>query len=130
MLIEDNPADAGLVREALDEHGIEGQLIVIPDGDLAIRWLEALDAGANPCPDLLILDLNLPKRAGHEVLACVRNSAKCREAIAVVLSSSDARRDKEEAARLGASEYIRKPLRLNEFIELGARFRDMLERRG
>jgi DNA-binding response OmpR family regulator len=130
LLVEDNPADAGLVREALDQHAVEGQLIVIPDGDLAIRWLEALDAGTDPCPDLLILDLNLPKRAGQEVLECVRKSVKCASAITVVLSSSDARKDKENAERLGANEYIRKPLRLSEFIALGAVFKAMLERRG
>jgi DNA-binding response OmpR family regulator len=112
------------------EHGVEGELIVIPDGDLAIRWIQGLDAGPEDCPDLLILDLNLPKRAGGEVLECVRQSLKCGSAITVVLSSSDARKDMADAMRLGASEYISKPLRLTEFIQLGARFRVMLEGRG
>lgn len=130
LLIEDNPADAGLVREALEEHGVEGQLVVIPDGDLAIRWIELLDASADPCPDLLILDLNLPKRAGRDVLQHVRNSVKCRSAMLAILSSSDVQKDKADAMRLGASRYIKKPLRLAEFIQLGAVFREMLEGRG
>lgn len=118
------------MREALEEHGIEGELLVISDGDAAIRWIEDLDARPGDCPDLVILDLNLPKRAGREVLECVRKSAKCSTAITIILSSSEAERDKAEAMRLGASRYIRKPLRLGEFIQLGAVFKGMLEGRG
>ena len=117
------------MREALEEHGVEGELVVIPDGEVAIRWIEALDTGADACPDLLILDLNLPKRAGREVLQHVRESVKCRAATVVVLSSSDVEQDRSEAMRLGASRYISKPLRLAEFIQLGAVFREILEQR-
>jgi DNA-binding response OmpR family regulator len=128
-LIEDNPADAGLVREALEEHSVEGELLLIGDGDAAIRWIEELDGRPGNCPDLVILDLNLPKRAGREVLECVRKSVKCSKAITIILSSSDAERDKAEAMRLGASRYLRKPLLLGEFIQLGAVFKAMIEGR-
>ncbi|HEY2843785.1 MAG TPA: response regulator [Bryobacteraceae bacterium] len=126
LLVEDNPADAALVREALAEHGVEGQLVVIADGDKAIQFIEALKTPAD-CPDLLIVDLNLPRRPGSDVLECIRKSAQCRDATVVILSSSDALPDRIEATELGASAYIRKPSRLEEFLKLGATFRAMLE---
>ncbi|HEX5229277.1 MAG TPA: response regulator [Bryobacteraceae bacterium] len=115
------------MREALEQHGVEGELVVIPDGDLAVRWLDALDSSSEACADLVILDLNLPKRAGRDVLQHVRKSVKCRSAVVVILSSSDTHQDQTEAMRLGASRYIKKPLRLAEFIQLGAVFREILE---
>jgi len=124
--VEDNLADAGLVREALEEHGVEGDLLLLNDGDKAIRFVQELDARAVECPELVIVDLNLPKRPGRDVLEVLRKSNNCRDATIVVLSSSDAPQDKAEAFRLGATQYIRKPLRLAEFLELGAIFRDLI----
>ena len=125
--MEDNPADTGLVREALDEHGVECDLVVLGDGEKAIRYIQEFDTLPRECPDLLIVDLNLPKRSGREVLQTMRLSVKCRTAPVVVLSSSDAQRDKLDSARLGANRYIHKPLRLEEFLRLGAVFKAMLE---
>jgi DNA-binding response OmpR family regulator len=127
LLIEDNLADAGLVREALEEHGVEGELLLISDGDQAVRFIQALATTPARCPDLVIVDLNLPKRPGREVLECLRASAECQSATVVVLSSSDAPRDRADALRLGVNRYIRKPLRLDEFLALGATFRGLLE---
>lgn len=127
MLVEDNPADAGLVREALEEHGVEGELLLISDGDRAIRFIQALENRPVNCPDLVIVDLNLPKRPGRDVLEAMRKSPKCGDVTVVVLSSSDAPQDRADAFRLGATRYIRKPLRLDEFLRLGATFREMLE---
>jgi DNA-binding response OmpR family regulator len=59
--VEDNPADAGLIRKALEEHGVEGEL-VIADGESAVKFIQVLDAQAVGCPDLAIVDLNLPKK--------------------------------------------------------------------
>lgn len=127
MLIEDNPADAGLVRTALEEHGVEGELTIIADGESALDFIRDLDLHPDvACPGLVILDLNLPRRPGREVLEAMRNSERCRLIPVLVLSSSDAARDQDDAARLGASGYIRKPTRLEEFLRLGAVFRDAL----
>lgn len=120
--MEDNPADAGLVREALQEHGVTGELIVISDGDEAIGFIAALEAQPVPCPDLVIIDLNL--------LKAMRQSGKCGRATTLIFSSSDVESDKIEAKRLGANRYLRKPLRLEEFFNLGAVFREMLEDMG
>jgi len=125
--VEDNPADAGLVREALQEHGVTGELVLISDGDEAIRFIGTLDAEPVACPDLVIIDLNLPKSPGLEVMQTIRQSPKCRNATVLIFSSSDVESDKMEAQRLGASRYIRKPLRLEEFFQLGAVFKEILE---
>lgn len=128
LVVEDNPADAGLIRKALEEHGVEGVVTHIIDGETAIAFIEAVDADQLDCPDLAIIDLNLPKRPGQDVLERMRQSAKCREIPVVILSSSDAKRDVVDAERLRASQYIRKPTRLEEFLRLGTVFKDALDR--
>jgi DNA-binding response OmpR family regulator len=117
-----------LIREALEQHGIDGELIVLSDGEAAVHFIESLDAQRAECPDLVILDLNLPKKTGREVLECVRQSVTCRRAPVAILSSSDTADDRAETTRLGASRYIRKPMRLREFLSLGAIFKTMLGR--
>lgn len=126
LIAEDNPADVGLVREALEEHGVEGQLMVVTDGQQAIRVIEDIESQWVPCPNLFIIDLSLPKHPGREVLESLRRSPKCSQAPVAVLSSSDSQRDRKDADRLGVSRYIRKPSRLEEFIGLGAIFSEML----
>jgi DNA-binding response OmpR family regulator len=124
--VEDNPADAGLVRKALEKHGVEGELTIFADGEKAIQFIQALDTLQAECPDLIIIDLNLPRKPGREVLECVRNTERCRLVPVLILSSSDAREDRADAARFGASRYIQKPSRLEEFLGLGAIFKEAL----
>jgi len=126
LLVEDNPGDATLVRTALEHHEVEGEVILLTDGEKAIGYVEAVDTEDVPCPDLIIIDLNLPKKSGHEVLQRMRLSAKCSQVPILILSSSDAASDRLHAARLGASLYISKPLRLDEFMKLGAIFKEKL----
>jgi CheY-like chemotaxis protein len=125
--VEDNRADAGLVREALEEHGVEGELTVVTDGESAIQLIQDLESQPSSCPDLIIVDLNLPKKPGREVLECIRQSIICRWVPVVVLTSSDAHEDKQDAMRLGARHYLRKPSLLNDFISLGAVFKRIIE---
>lgn len=115
------------MREALEAHGVEGELIIVGDGDKAVRYIHSFDITERECPDLVIIDLNLPKRPGREVLQTLRRSIKCRTAVAVILSSSDAQQDRAESMALGASHYIRKPILLREFLNLGAVLKTMLE---
>ena len=126
LLIEDNPADALLVRKALEEHGVEGELTVLSDGEKAIQFIQSLDAQLIDCPDLVIVDLNLPKKSGREVLESMRRSERCPQIPVIILSSSDAHQDRADADRLGASRYLRKPSRLEEFLSLGAIFKKTL----
>jgi CheY-like chemotaxis protein len=127
LLVEDNPADAGLVRKALEEHGVEGELTIFADGEKAIEFIRRLDLlPALECPHLVIIDLNLPRKSGREVLEALRNSERCRLVPILILSSSDAAQDRADAARLGASRYLAKPTRLEDFLRLGAIFKEAL----
>jgi CheY-like chemotaxis protein len=87
------------------------------DGEQAIDFIEDLEAGApRACPDLVLLDLNLPKAGGRAVLERVRSSPKLRETIVLIMSSSDAPNDRKQAIALGADEYFRKPSSLQQFL--------------
>jgi CheY-like chemotaxis protein len=125
-LIEDNPGDVLLVREALEEYSIRCDVSVIANGERAIDFIDSVDAGEARCPDLVILDLNLPRKPGTDVLRHMRQSPRCNHIPIVVLTSSNSQKDRDDTARLGASRYIRKPSRLDEFIRLGAVFKEML----
>lgn len=126
MLVEDNPADVTLLSEALASQEVETPLFVAHDGDEGIRILDAIDASCIPCPDLIVLDLNLPRTSGFSVLEHVRSSRKCKHKPVVVFSSSDAEEDRERAWRLGASYYLRKPSTLKELMSIGAVLKQIL----
>lgn len=115
------------MREALEEHYVVGDLVIIADGESAIRFIDAIDGLSNKCPDLVITDLNLPRASGFAVLEAMRNSANCKNAVTVVLSSSNQQHEIREAMRLGINRYLQKPIRLQDFLELGATFRQILE---
>lgn len=120
ILAEDNPADVGLVREALREHGIHCELRVISDGEEAVALIDRLDLDMKlPCPDLLLLDLHLPKQDGTEILRHLRSSERCSRMPVVVLTSSDSMRDREKAEYNAALHYFRKPSSLGQFMLLG-----------
>jgi two-component system, chemotaxis family, response regulator Rcp1 len=128
LLVEDNPGDVRLVEEALTEHRVQGELVVLGDGEKAIQFVEELEAKTGPYPELVILDLNLPKRAGTDVLRRIRESAVWNHIPVVILTSSNAPQDRQETARLGANLYIRKPGELAEFLEIGAVLKNFLMR--
>jgi CheY-like chemotaxis protein len=126
LRVEDNRADAGLVLEALEEHATECELTLVTDGESAVKFIQDVEGGEIPYPDLVILDLNLPRVPGLEVLAYIRASQAFGQVPVVILSSSDAHKDREAAAWMGATRYIRKPSRLAEFIKLGDVFKELL----
>jgi CheY-like chemotaxis protein len=128
LLVEDNPADIDLVEEALEEAQFDCRLHIMRDGVRAIEFLERLDADPDhPPPDLVLLDLNLPKIGGEEVLRRVRMSPKCEGVKVLIISSSDAPADRERMMKLGASDYFRKPSGLAQFMLLGPKVRAMIE---
>jgi len=128
LLAEDNPADVYLVREALQEHGVACPLRVASDGREVLQLLSHLDLEpeANHVV-LIILDLNLPRHDGIEILQKLRETPRLSHIPVVVLTSSDSPRDREVATRLGAARYLRKPSNLEQFLNLGAVFKDLLE---
>ena len=127
LLAEDNPADVYLIREALREHGIDFNLQVAEDGKEVLSFL-AGESGSVPqiSPQLIILDLNLPRHDGIEILQQVRSTARLSQVPVVVLTSSDSPRDRTIATELGATRYLRKPSNLEQFLELGAVFKQLL----
>jgi len=126
LLVEDSAADIGLVREALQEHYVRCELTVIMNGELAVKFLDEIDAGKHPCPALFIIDLNLPRKPGKVVLERIRASRTCEKIPVIVLTSSDSQKDRDDVANLSPSRYIRKPSRLKDFVQLGALFRQIL----
>lgn len=120
LLAEDSPADIYLVKEAVRHANLNCEVHVVRDGDEAMQFLESVDRDETvDCPDLLLLDLNLPKRTGDEILARLRESPRCGKVPVVILTSSSSRQDRDEAHRLGAYHYFLKPMNLDEFLELG-----------
>jgi two-component system, chemotaxis family, response regulator Rcp1 len=126
LLIEDNKADVLLVREALEQHKVRCEIIVIADGEVAVKFIDEIGAGLQPSPDLVIVDLNLPKKPGKEVLKRLRECAACKDIAVVVLTSSEARKDKEDIAPFTPLHYLKKPSKLDDFIALGGLFRQIL----
>jgi CheY-like chemotaxis protein len=130
VLVEDAEPDVFLVREALELSGLEFSLRVFDDGEKAAEFLDEVDRDdAAPRPQLLLLDLNIPKKTGAEVLERVRKSPRCGRLPVIVLTSSDSPKDREITTRLGATHYFRKPSRLAEFMKLGDVVRDLLAAR-
>lgn len=117
-MAEDNQADIFLIREALAKLGAE--LEFVNDGEKAIRYMDRVDASDDvPCPSLIIIDINLPKKHGGEVLAHLRKSRRCASAPVLVVTSSDSEEDRHAMARLGIDAYFRKPSDYEEFLKLG-----------
>jgi CheY-like chemotaxis protein len=120
LLVEDSPADIYIVRESLKKHMKEINLQVLNDGEKAFALIEASEADDSmPSPALLILDLNLPKRSGQEILQRVRQSSKFGRIPVVIFTSSDSPSDRAETTKLGATAYFRKPADLEEFMCIG-----------
>lgn len=126
LLVEDNPADVDLVMVALREHQVCCELLVINNGERAVSLLDQIDAGQHPCPSLFIIDLNLPRRPGTEVLRRIRASQAFAHVPVVVLTSSDDDRDKLAVAQFSPSRYLQKPLTLEAFLVLGRIFSELL----
>lgn len=120
LLAEDNQGDVFLVREALRANSIESEMHVATDGLDVERYLKML--GATPdarYPDVFLLDLNLPKSDGYDILNGFRSHPECAKVPVIIISSSDAPRDRQRAELLGATTYFRKPSDLAEFLLLG-----------
>jgi two-component system, chemotaxis family, response regulator Rcp1 len=127
LLAEDNPADVYLIREALREHGVEYTMRVASDGKEVMRIISSPQADLDARPlGLIILDLNLPRYDGLEILQHIRETAELAHIPVVVLTSSDSPRDRLIADQLGATCYLRKPSGLDQFLSLGATFKELL----
>lgn len=121
LLVEDNPDDAALTLRAFKKHNVINEIIVAGDGVEALDYLFATGAylGRENCalPQLVLLDLKLPRLDGLEVLRRLRADARTRLLPVVILTSSDEEQDILQGYNLGANSYIRKPVDFDEFME-------------
>jgi two-component system, chemotaxis family, response regulator Rcp1 len=115
LLVEDNAGDVRLTREALREADVSVELSDVPDGEEAIAYLR--EAGTAR-PDLVLLDLNLPKQDGVEVLAAIRDDPELRTTPVIMLSTSASASDVRACYERGANCYVVKPIDLDEFTAL------------
>ena len=127
LLAEDNPADVYLIRTALDEHKIDLGLQVAADGSQVLRIIDSEEQLPETRLKLIILDLNLPRHDGIEILQRLHASEHLSRVPVVVLTSSDSPRDRIAADELGAAGFLRKPSNLEQFLNLGAVFKQLLE---
>lgn len=119
LLVEDFAPDANLFSQLLSDTGSSFRLSIVDDGEEALRFLRRQDKYANaPRPDLIFLDLNLPKRTGLEILQEIRSNAALRPTPVVILTSSENERDVNAAYRSGANLYVKKPGTLSQLEEL------------
>jgi len=127
LLAEDNPADVYLIRTTLQEHGIDLPIEVAADGREVLQIIdrqEALDASEL---SLIVLDLNLPRHDGIEILQRLQQGKRVAHIPVVVLTSSDSPRDRVVAGELGAARFLRKPSNLEQFLSLGAVLKEVLQ---
>ena len=129
--MEDNPADVFLIRDAIRVSGVAARVHVINNGEDAIRFFDSADTDDSaPCPGMVILDINLPKIQGNQVLQHLRQSRRCGEAAVIVASTSDALEDRRMVVlATGTNVYFRKPSAYDEFMKLGGLIRDLFPKR-
>jgi CheY-like chemotaxis protein len=119
LLVEDNPGDVRLTREALLEAKVATRMHVAVDGVEALAFLHHEGPyAAVPRPDLILLDLNLPKKSGREVLAEIKGDEDFRQIPVVILTTSQAERDVFESYNLHANAYVSKPVDLDAFAKV------------
>jgi two-component system, chemotaxis family, response regulator Rcp1 len=119
LLVEDNRGDADLAREALEGSKFNNDLHVVDDGEKAMAFLRREGTYADmPRPDLILLDLNLPRKDGRQVLAEIKEDDRLRSIQVVILTTSRAEEDIIKSYDLHANCYITKPIDLNQFLNV------------
>jgi CheY-like chemotaxis protein len=122
LLVEDNPADVKITQRALRESGVPVDLIVVRDGQEAVEYLLREGSHAESpgwrSPDLILLDINLPRMTGREVLERVRGTPNLRTVPVVVLTTSRRQEDVQQMYAAGANTYIEKPQEFHRFVQV------------
>lgn len=119
LLVEDNPADVNMMRETLEESEVAATLHVVSDGEEAMAFLHRQgEFAAAPRPDLVLLDIGLPKKNGLEVLAEIKGDPALRRIPVIMLTTSKAEEDILRSYDLHANSYITKPVHLDGFLQM------------
>jgi two-component system, response regulator len=128
LLAEDNAGDVFLVRRALEKHGLKSDLTIAKNGEDAMQLLrEAESAAPDGLPELILLDLNLPRVDGQQILAHIRSIGNFSAIPVIILTSSESSRDRDSAICLGANRFFHKPTDLQSFMELGKVVQETLD---
>jgi two-component system, chemotaxis family, response regulator Rcp1 len=118
LLVEDSPSDVRLIREALKETPLDVQITLARDGIEAMEYLHQSEVGMVNRPDIILLDLNLPRKNGREVLAEVKATPRLKQIPILIMTSSKADEDVKQAYNLNANCYIAKPGNLQEYVDV------------
>jgi len=119
LLVEDDPGDVLITREAFAENKVRNHLSVVSDGVRALQFLRREAEFADvPRPDLILLDLNLPRMDGHEVLANIKSDLDLQRIPVVILTTSDAEEDVLRSYELHANAYVTKPVDFERFLSV------------
>jgi len=119
LLVEDDPGDVLMTREAFEDNKVANNLYVVNDGVTAMEFLRKQGEHSDaPTPDLVLLDLNLPRMDGREVLAALKDDPELRRIPVVVLTTSEAEEDVLRSYSLHANAYVTKPVDFHRFIEV------------
>jgi CheY-like chemotaxis protein len=127
LLVEDNEDDVFLMKRALKDAGVRNPLYIAEDGQEAIDYLNGAaqfsDRASYPLPAIVFLDLKLPLKSGHDVLAWIRRQKSFESLVVVVLTSSDEPTDVNKSYRLGANSYLVKPPTAEQLLEMAKAFK-------
>ncbi len=127
MMADDDPDDREFVREAFEESGFRGEFRYVDDGAALLDYLAlARDSGrrgAHPIPDLILLDLNMPRIDGHEALKRIKSDERLRRIPIVVLSTTESQTDVERTYDEGVNSFITKPASFAELVEMAKRLK-------
>lgn len=122
LLVEDDPGDQELTRRALKEGKIKNDLRIVENGQLAIDYLfrqgDYKEPESSPTPDLILLDLNMPKMGGKEVLERLQKHPRFNQMVIIILTTSDQETDIVKSYSLGVKSYITKPVKFSKFVEI------------
>jgi len=119
LLVEDDPGDVLMTQEAFEHHKIANRLHVVDDGVKAVEYLRHEgDYAGVPRPGLILLDLNLPRRSGREVLAEIKSDPDLCDIPVVILTTSSAEEDVVRSYKLHANAYVTKPVNFTRFVEV------------
>jgi len=125
LLMEDDPGDVVLIQEGLREARLALKMAHVADGEAGMKYLRREGEYADAVkPDIILLDLNMPRKDGREVLAEIRADKGLRTIPVVILTTSDAETDIVKSYDLGANAYIKKPIGLDEFMHMMKSFED------
>jgi DNA-binding response OmpR family regulator len=120
VVVEDNPTDVFMIREAITSYGLNADLETMEDGQTAVDFIERIDADESTlCPSLMLLDINLPRTDGFAVLERLRRSKRCADVPVIMMTSSATRADRTKATDLGTDVYFQKPCGYDAFIKIG-----------